>query len=302
MNEKITVGYDGTESSIESVMWAAHEADLRRLPLRIISCFAMSALAGADPLGWGAGEAFETARTAADHELQEMLATATAVYPDVSITSELSPGPVGEALLEDVGQDDLVVVGASSHPGAAAFWLGSTPRHLVHRSPCAVVVVRGPASRGGPERVVVGIDGSPAAERALHWAADEADLHHVPLLVVHSWSAPAGHDAAVRDEARIDAACVLERAVDSARQRCGTAVDWVLEESGPVAGLVAAVRDGDHLVLGSRGRGAVRSGLFGSTVNGILDVAAVPVVVVREAPIDLSGSPSADDVELVGAT
>src|SRR6478609_11888312 len=106
-------------------MWAAHEADLRRLPLRIVSCFAMSALAGAEPLGWGAGEAFETARTAADHELQEMLATATAVYPDVSITSELSPGPVGEALLEDVGQDDLVVVGASSHPGAAASGSGA---------------------------------------------------------------------------------------------------------------------------------------------------------------------------------
>ena len=301
MNEKVTVGYDGTESSVESVMWAAHEAHVRRLPLRIVSCFAMSALAGADPLGWGAGEAFDTARTAADLELQEMLATATAVYPDVSIVTELSPGPVDQTLLEGVGPDDLVVVGTSSHPGAAAFWLGSTPRHLVHRSPCAIVVVRGPASRGGPERVVVGIDASAAAERALKWAADEADIHHVPLLVVHSWSVPASHDTAVRDIARIDAACVLERAVDSARQRCGAAVDSMLVETGPVDALLEAVRDGDHLVLGSRGRGAVRSGLFGSTVNGILDVAAVPVVVVRESPIDLSGSPSADGVELVGA-
>ena len=74
----------------------------------------------------------------------------------------------------------------------------------------------------------------------------------------------------------------------------------MLVESEPVAGLLEAIRDGDHLVLGSRGRGAVRSGLFGSTVNGILDVAAVPVVVVSEAPIDLTGSPPAD-VELVSA-
>ena len=300
MNERIMVGFDGTPSSVEAVMWAAHEADVRRLPMRIASCFAMPALVGIDALGWGAGAAFETARTVADLALQDVLVTVTAVYPEVVVTTELSSGPVDEVLLEHVERDDLVVVGASNHPGAAAFWLGSTPRHLVHRNPCAVVVVRGPASRGGPDRMVVGIDGSPAAQRALNWAADEADIHHVSLVVVHSWSLGDDHTSAERDMAQIDAACVLDRAVESARGRCGATVRAVLVEAGPVAGLLGVVRDGDHLVLGSRGRGAVRSGLFGSTVNGVLDAAAVPVVVVRAEPVEPHDPSSVDDAELAG--
>ncbi len=299
MNEKINVGFDGTDASIEAVMWAAHEADLRRLPLRIVSCFAMPALAGADPHGWAVGEAFVNARTEAELALREMLATAAAVYPDVAITTDVSSDPVDAVLLDEAGSDDLVVVGASSHPGAAAFWLGSTPRHLVHRSPCAIVVVRGPASRGGPERVVVGIDPSAPAQRALDWAVDEADVHHVPLVVVHAWSVPADHVGVDRDIARIDAACILEGAVALARQLGGAAVDSVLVESDPLSALLETVRDGDHLVLGSRGRGAVRSALFGSTVNGVLDAAAVPVIVIREAPLDLHGSSPVTAVDLV---
>jgi len=290
MDQKITVGYDSSASSVESVMWAAHEAAVRELPLRIVSCFGMPVLAVAGPFGWGAGEALDAERTAADLGLQEIRAMVTSAHPDLPFTTELSSGPVDEVLLQDIGRDDVVVVGASSHPGAAAFWLGNTPRHLVRHSPCAIVVVRGAASRGGPDRVVVGVDGTATAERALRWAADEADLHHTALLVVHTWSTPLGNDFdTVRDLARIDAACALEAAVEAARERCGATVDSLLVEGGPVNGLLDAVRDGDLLVLGSRGRGALRSGLFGSTVNGVLDAAAVPVVVVREEPSDEPG-------------
>ena len=55
-----------------------------------------------------------------------------------------------------------------------------------------------------------------------------------------------------------------------------------LVESSSASALLDTVRDGDLLVLGSRGRGAVASRLFGSTVNSVVDQAAVPVVVVRE--------------------
>ena len=96
-----------------------------------------------------------------------------------------------------------------------------------------------------------------------------------------------------------NAACILERAVASARELGGAAVDPVLVETSAAAGLLDTVHDGDHLVLGSRGRGAVRSALFGSTVNRVLEFAVVPVVVVRDAPVDLVRSPSADELEWV---
>jgi nucleotide-binding universal stress UspA family protein len=36
-------------------------------------------------------------------------------------------------------------------------------------------------------------------------------------------------------------------------------------------------------VLGSRGRGALRAGILGSTVNAVLDEASVPVAVIGQA-------------------
>ena len=41
------------------------------------------------------------------------------------------------------------------------------------------------------------------------------------------------------------------------------------------------VRDGDVLVLGAEGRGAIAAGLTGSTVNSVIEQSAVPVGVVR---------------------
>ena len=170
-----------------------------------------------------------------------------------------------------------------------AIMLGSTSRSLVRTSPCPVAVVRGAASRGRPDRVVVGVDGSPPSDRALQWAADEADRQGVELAVLHGWSysypTTDARSSQARDLTEIDAACLLEQSVELARDRCGVDVSGLLVEGSPATAILESVRDGDLLVLGSRGRGAVRSGLFGSVVNSVLDHAAVPVVVVPGADL-----------------
>ena len=88
-----------------------------------------------------------------------------------------------------------------------------------------------------------------------------------------------------RDLTRVAAANVLDGALELARDACGRDVTGQLVEDGPASGLLGALLDGDLLVLGSRGRGAVRAGMFGSTVNSVLDEAAVPVAVLREDAI-----------------
>jgi nucleotide-binding universal stress UspA family protein len=183
--------------------------------------------------------------------------------------------------------DDLIVVGASGHHGAGAFWLGSTPRRLVRHSPCPVAVIRGPVSRGKPDRVVVGVDGSATSDAALAWAGDQADRHQVELVIVHAWSYPYAEltysSSPTRDLMEVDAACALDRAVERAREQFGCDVTGLLVANGTVAALTETVRDGDLLVLGSRGHGSLVAGLIGSTVNAVLDRAQVPVVVVRQA-------------------
>lgn len=286
MSDKIIVGFNGTDSSAEAVRWAADEARARNVALRVVSCFDFPSIAG--DAGFGAGAVYDAIRSTTETEAAAIRTSIGASHPDVSLTVDVVPGPVTTVLLEGLDRDDLVVVGASSHDGAAAFWMGTTPRHLVHHSPCPVAVIRGSASRGAPDRVIVGIDGSRASGEALRWAGDEADRHGVELVVVHAWDYPyeptnAG-DVQGRDVTEIDAACTLDKAVETARERCAAVVTPTLVEGGPVTALLDTARDGDILVLGSRGRGALRSRIFGSTANSILDTAVVPVVIIRADP------------------
>jgi nucleotide-binding universal stress UspA family protein len=150
-----------------------------------------------------------------------------------------------------------------------------------------VVVVAGPGSWGRTERIVVGVDGSPASGQALQWAGDEADRYGATLLVVHGWTYPYLHadpnSAEARDQTKADASRVVDRAVESAREQFAAEVTGRLIENSPAAALLGAVRHGDLLVLGSHGHGAIHSTLFGSTVNSVLDRCAVPTVVVRGA-------------------
>ncbi len=288
MNETVNVGYSGSESSAEAVSWAATEAEVRGATLRIVTCAEMPVVSGEAALGWNSGAAYEAIREASVSTSNEMRAKVKETHPALDVTAEVIPGPAASALLTDAAPTDLIVVGASSHEGAAAFWLGTTPRQLVHNSPCPVAVIRGAATRGAPDRIVVGIDGSETSDAAVLWAADEADRHKVNLHLVHGWSyayAPVDASATqARDLTEVDADCTLNRSMELARERCGATVTGELVETSAVTAVLEAVRDGDLLVLGSHGRGGLRARLLGSTVNSILDAAAVPVVVVRPSP------------------
>lgn len=105
---------------------------------------------------------------------------------------------------------------------------------------------------------------------------------------MHAWGYP--YDPADtrslqgRDFTQVDAACTLDRAVETARECFAAIVTPTLVERGPVAALLDTTRDGDMLVMGSRARGALRSRIFGSTANSVLDTAAVSVVIIRADP------------------
>ena len=105
------------------------------------------------------------------------------------------------------------------------------------------------------------------------------------LLVVHGWLYPYlpidMSSSQVRDLTNVDAALLLDRAVEAAQERFAVDVTGQLVESGPATALLETVRDGDLLVVGSSGRGALAANIFGSTVNTLLDRSAVPLVVVR---------------------
>jgi nucleotide-binding universal stress UspA family protein len=119
--------------------------------------------------------------------------------------------------------------------------------------------------------VVVGIDGSPEATRAVAWAGRLARDEHRSLVVLHAVSdAGAGHDL-VHEEA--------ERARNHAP---GVEVVEVVTTVDPREALLEAARRGAAaIVVGSRGRGPLRSLLLGSVSATVARYSAAPVVVVR---------------------
>jgi nucleotide-binding universal stress UspA family protein len=132
-------------------------------------------------------------------------------------------------------------------------------------------------------RVVVGVGGFETSLTALDWAIDEADILGGELIVVHAWSYPYGTETAVgRDVIRVDAATEMDRSVEHARMRGGGAVEGRLAEADAADELVRAAEEADLLVVGTRGRGGLRSILFGSVSSDVICRAPCPIVVVRQ--------------------
>ena len=271
----ITVGFDRNEASYAAVRWAAAEAARRALDLRIVHCPHLPIVSDIVP-GWN------PPTVEGDEELNQLRSNLAVTHPDVRVTIDLRPGVPWVNLCDPSYPSELIVVGSSERRGAPAFWLGRTPRGVVRHARCPVIVARGDTTIA--ERVVVGIDGSNGAAKALQWAIEEANLHNAPMKVVHVWEypyAPIGApESPPRDAMQVEAARILGEAVQSARQECVAEVDRELLEGSPSVLLPDAVSAGDLLVLGSRGRGPLRSGLLGSTVNSVLDNIAVSVAII----------------------
>ncbi|MQY10497.1 Universal stress protein [Streptomyces sp. RB5] len=134
--------------------------------------------------------------------------------------------------------------------------------------------------------LVVGVDGSDAARRALEWAVDEAVRHGAALRIVYAslWeyydgSLPAGSPPvpAGRGQAEHIVASAAELA-QARGPRLKLTADILAEDTVP--GLLRAGRDSFAVVVGDRGRGRLPLPL-GSTALAVASRAQGPVIVVR---------------------
>jgi nucleotide-binding universal stress UspA family protein len=133
--------------------------------------------------------------------------------------------------------------------------------------------------------VLVGFDGSPASERALRWAVEEARLRRLPLTVCHSWHwpypvPPSGPPAV--ETVRGMAQHTLDRAVGLARETAPRTPCRGRLVAGPAAAvLVNESKDASLAVIGTYGQGAFAGLSAGSSAVQLPAYAHCPVVVVR---------------------
>lgn len=139
--------------------------------------------------------------------------------------------------------------------------------------------------------VVVGVDGSEGARRALRWAATEARLRHATLRAVHVWSyldqPESTFDPAYGDD---DARRLLDEALAAlGADGEGLAIERVTVCDLPTRGLLDAATGADLIVVGARGLGGFEGLLLGSVSQQVANHAPCPVVIVRERGGDDGG-------------
>jgi nucleotide-binding universal stress UspA family protein len=189
---------------------------------------------------------------------------------------------------------DVIVLGWRGHGAFRRLLMGSVSRSVVRRATCAILVVRRPAKE--IRRVVIGVDGSPMAQRAVELAARLTPGRGAEITVVRvvepmpmptGGFLPASLKATVRDElAALDAAAMnrarreVERAVARLR-RAEWSVRTEVRSGAPLTELLAVVarRGGDLLMVGGRATRGLERTLLGSVAEGALNRSPVPVLV-----------------------
>jgi len=148
--------------------------------------------------------------------------------------------------------------------------------------------------QGASRPVVVGVDGSEEAARAVRWGAAEAHRRRLPLRLVEAfpWNIDRAVDQAapgdrhrdiVLDHARralaaaTDAATALYPRLDVSHQIVVGSPDDVLAAEG---------RQAQLLVLGDRGLGRIEGVLAGSTAVTMVTHTPCPVAIVRGRELD----------------
>jgi nucleotide-binding universal stress UspA family protein len=140
--------------------------------------------------------------------------------------------------------------------------------------------------------IIVGVDGSPASDAAVSWAAHDAVIRDIPLTLMHvanpaasTWSqAPLLDEFAEWQEAegRGILANASKIAHDIANDTAQITINGELQFSAPGPTLVDRSEDAELIVVGTDGRGALARGLLGSISSGLVRHARCPVAVIHD--------------------
>ncbi|MGJ7906560.1 universal stress protein [Actinopolyspora sp. H202] len=294
---KVVVGFDELEHSRQTVRWAAFEAASRQRSLLIVRAVPV-ALEQITRIHLPS-EAVESEplRTESENELRAMVAECSAELPGLEMDTSVRMGHPAKILGEAAEGAEMLVLGPPEQTRPWRVLLGSTSAELVRTAELPVVVVRGERENeritSTPTdftRVVVGVDGSRGSQRAIEFAYEFAFRHGAELVALLAWNEIRKYALSVSARRRLNweevhETCqrVLSESVAGQREKYPDVVlrSEVVTNEGAADALFSASEQADLLVVGSHGRGSIRSSLLGSVSYAVAHYAQCPVAVVH---------------------
>jgi nucleotide-binding universal stress UspA family protein len=286
----VVVGVDGSSASNVAVDWAAREASLRGIPLKLVHVIPSSL-----PQTWPEVPNPPELRHWYELSGQEIVALAGQVAEaatkgsDVVVSTEVISGSPPATLIDLSKEAELVVVGCRGLGAIARRLLGSVSTSLVHHAHCPVAVIHDEEPlmpTGAMAPIVVGIDGSPASELATAIAFDEASRRGVELVAVHAWSDNSAYELPGLEWSTLEAQAeeaLAERLAGWAERYPDVTVRRVVVLDRPAHQLLKQSESAQLTVVGSHGRGGFAGMLLGSVSAAVAESARMPVIVARSS-------------------
>lgn len=298
----VLVPLDGSDFAREALPCGEHIARRDGARLRLVAVHP-----GLPP---GPGGTVPEALTGADRRKRESRREALEALAGelrergLKAEAEVLSGPVVEELARRAGESaDLVVMATHGRGPLSRLWLGSVADGLVRSSPVPVLLVRprdddtdgeAPGS-GGFHRVLVPLDGSARARRAVEPAARLLDdpagalillrvVVPVTLTGLGPADVPSGVDVSATEAMEEEAEQRLDETARKVGERLGLAVESrVVRHPHPAEAVLRAVSEteADAAAVATHGRGGLQRVLLGSVADKVVRGARTPVLVVR---------------------
>ncbi|MCI1219965.1 MAG: universal stress protein [Bifidobacterium sp.] len=325
-NADIVVGADGSPESFAALRWALREAQRSGQHVNAVFGWTPSWELGAEP---HSDDDWDAMRARILERLQGWVRDASQGLSIDPSKVELTPERAsGAAALLRIGQQAQQIVVGRRNLGRVMRWLTtSTSASLAEGSQVPVTIVRSvdsdehdvqssiaaalgfsvPADQLPPARddgdnndlpddrpIVVGVDGSPAAEHALRFAMRLAMVRHMPVHAVYCWQFKElgvipGYENAIAPlaagqqyaEKLVHDIVERELPLDEASAGKNPAIRTHAFHITPAKGLLSASRYASHMVIGTRGLNGLDAHFLGSVSRQIVNLAQCTVTVVH---------------------
>ncbi|AMW08578.1 universal stress protein UspA [Streptomyces qaidamensis] len=289
MRPPVLAGIDGSEGAATAADWAAREAALRGVPLRLLHA--------SPPLPGTAvpGPVVDRLRRLGARLLQLTAAELTDRYPDLQVESAQADDPPACALPTAARDAGLLVAGTRGTGGFEGLAVGSVALRTAAAAPCPVVLVphrpfmEGASAAGRGGQVVLGFDAHRPVGGVAAFAFSAADARRARLRVVQAWAFPAEsvsprtlvvteEDRAAWEDEEVLRLSDALRPWQEKYPRVVVGADVMLLH--PAEALLNASRGADLLIVGRRTERASPEGRLGPVAHAVLHHTRCPVAVV----------------------